>query len=308
MYYSISDMLNFNIRRADLNLLVAFDALYKERSVTRAASRLSLTQPTVSGMLRRLRDTFDDELFVRTSHGIVPTPRADGIAPRVAELLDDIGLLLAPDAFDPTSSAFTVRVCGSDYLLHTILDTFAERLLRTAPGARVSILPRPAEGVARQLENGEIDLVLSDRELAVPDLPSRFLYRDDFVCLSSYGDLADGQDITLDRFCELEHGFVDPTGGSFRGPIDDALEAVGRKRNVVLAVPGFAMLLELMKSRPLLAFVPVRIAAAFDHGFSRARTPLELPHLEIVASWHPRMTRDPKHVWLRETLVSIANT
>ena len=158
-------MQNFNIRHADLNLLVAFDALYKERSVTRAASRLSLTQPTVSGMLRRLRETFDDDLFVRTSHGIVPTPRAEAIAPRVAELLDDIGLLLAPDAFDPTSSAFTVRVCGSDYLLHTILDTFAETVLRTAPSARVSILPRPAEGVARQLESGEIDLVLSDREL-----------------------------------------------------------------------------------------------------------------------------------------------
>ncbi|WP_434054817.1 MAG: LysR family transcriptional regulator [Roseibium sp.] len=300
-------MRNINIRSVDLNLLVAFDALYKERSVTRAASRIALTQPTVSGMLKRLRDTFDDDLFVRTSHGIVPTPRADAIAPRVADLLDDIGLLLSPDDFDPASSAFTVRVCGSDYLLHTILDTFAESVLQTAPRARVSVLPRPAEGIARQLESGEIDLILSDRELTVPDLPARFLYRDDFVCLSSYADIADGDDISLDRFCEREHGFVDPTGGSFHGPIDDALEAVGRKRNMVLAVPGFAMLLQLMKSRPMLAFVPVRIAAAFDHGFSRVRTPLDLPHLEIVASWHPRMTRDPKHKWLRETLVSIAN-
>lgn len=301
-------MRKLNIRHIDLNLLITFDALYKERSVTRAASRLSLTQPTVSGMLKRLRDSLDDDLFVRTSHGIVPTPRADAIAPRVASLLDEIGLLLAPDDFDPAGSAFTVRVCGSDYLLHTILDTFAQRLLQAAPKARVSILPRPAEGLARQLESGVIDLVLSDRELAVPDLPARFLYRDDFVCLSSYEDFTDGEDITLDRFCELEHGFVDPTGGSFHGPIDDALASVGRKRNVVLAVPGFAMLLDLMKARRLLAFVPVRIAGAFDHGFARVRTPLELPHLEIVASWHPRMSRDPKHKWLRETLVSIANT
>lgn len=297
----------FNIRRMDLNLLIAFDALYKERSVTRAAFRLSLTQPTVSGMLKRLRDTFDDDLFVRTSHGIVPTPRADGIASRVADLLEEVGLLLAPDEFDPASSAFTVRICGSDYLQHTILETFTERILKTAPNARVSILPRPADGAATQLESGEIDLMLSDRELAVPDLPARILYRDGFVCLSSYRDFEDDEEIGLDRLCSLDHAFVDPTGGSFRGPIDDALAKAGRERNVMLAVPTFAMLLQLMKSKRLLAFVPGRVADTFDHGFSRVRTPLEMPYLEIVAIWHPRMTRDPKHKWLRETLVSVAN-
>ncbi len=300
-------MSKINIRNTDLNLLVAFDALYSERSVTRAASRLSLTQPTVSGMLKRLRETFDDDLFVRTSHGIVPTPRADGIASRVADLLEEIGLLLVSDDFDPGRSSFTARICGSDYLQHTILGSFTEKVFLAAPHARVSILPRPADGVAGQLERGEIDLILSDRELAVPDLPARILYKDGFVCLSSYGNFEEGEEIALDRLCSLDHAFVDPTGGSFRGPIDDTLAAAGIERNVVLAVPTFAMLLQMMKSKSLLAFVPGRIAETFDHGFSRIRTPLELPYLEIVASWHPRMTRDPKHKWLRETLVSVAN-
>jgi len=299
-------MANLNIRNVDLNLLVAFDALYKERSVTRAATRLSLTQPTVSGMLKRLRDSFDDDLFVRTSHGIVPTPRADGIASKVADLLEEIGLLLAPYEFDPARSAFTARICGSDYLQHTILERLTEELLQTAPQARISILPRPAEGVARQLESGEIDLILSDRELAVPDLPARVLYKDDFVCLSSYPDFENGAEISLERLCALNHAFVDPTGGSFHGPIDDALATAGKERNVVLAVPTFSMLLQLMKSRELLAFVPGRIADTFDHGFARVWTSLDLPYLEIVAIWHPRMTRDPKHKWLRETLVSVA--
>ncbi|WP_298983586.1 LysR family transcriptional regulator [uncultured Roseibium sp.] len=299
-------MSKVNIRSVDLNLLVAFDALYKERSVTKAATRLSLTQPTVSGMLKRLREVFEDELFVRTSHGIIPTPRAEAIALQVNEVLEDIRLLLAPDTFDPASSEFTVRICGSDYLQHTIFNAFTEKILDIAPRARVSVLPRPATGILDQLKKGEIDLIVSDRDLALPDLPGRALYKDDFVCLSSYSNAKDNEEMSLDRLCEHRHAFVDPTGGSFRGPIDEVLAARGMSRNVVLAVPTFAMLIHLMKSRGLIAFIPERIARSFEHSFARIRTPLELPYLDIVANWHPRMNRDARHIWLRETLLGIA--
>ena len=136
-----------NIRNVDLNLLVAFDALFDEHNVTRAADRLALTQPTVSGMLKRLRDVFGDDLFVRTSHGIIPTPRAEAIAVPVKELLANAQILLAPDAFDPARADFTVRLCGSDYLQQTIIRIFTDEILKSAPNARVSVLPRPSGGV-----------------------------------------------------------------------------------------------------------------------------------------------------------------
>ncbi|QFT33523.1 Nodulation protein D 2 [Labrenzia sp. THAF82] len=299
-------MRNINIRSVDLNLLVTFDALYSERSVTRAATQLSLTQPTVSGMLKRLREVFEDDLFVRTSHGIIPTPKADAIALKVNEVLEEIRVLLAPDAFDPANSEFTVRVCGSDYLQHTIFNAFTEKVLDVAPRARVSVLPRPATGILDQLEKGEIDLILSDRDLALPDLPARALYTDDFVCLSSYSNVKNNDELSLEQLCEHRHAFVDPTGASFRGPIDEVLAAKGMSRHVVLAVPTFAMLIHLMKSRSLTAFIPERIARSFKHSFARIRTPLELPYLDIVANWHPRMNRDARHLWLRETLLEVA--
>lgn len=295
-----------NIRNVDLNLLVAFDALFDERNVTRAADRLALTQPTVSGMLRRLREVFEDDLFVRTSHGVVPTPRAEALAAPVKNLLADAQELLTPEDFDPAEEGFTVRLCGSDYLQQTIIRDLATEILRAAPNARVSVLPRPSTGLADLLARGEFDLALSIRDIAIPDLPARVLFRDRYVCLSSYPGRKRGRSLSLDQLCSHRHAFVDPTGGSFRGPVDLALDEAGYARRVVLAVPTFAMLFHLMQAQNLLAFVPERIAESIPHDFATVRTPLATAPLEVLANWHPRMNRDARHRWLRETLVSVA--
>lgn len=297
-----------NIRNVDLNLLVAFDALFDERNVSRAASRLALTQPTVSGMLKRLREVFDDDLFVRTSHGVTPTPRAEALAVPVKNLLADAKELLTPAGFDPAEEGFTVRLCASDYLQQTIIRDLTTGILSAAPNARVSVLPRPSTGLADLLARGEFDLALSIRDVAIPDLPARVLFRDRYVCLSSYPDTKSGQLLSLDRLCGYRHAFVDPTGGSFRGPVDEVLDEVGYKRRVVLAVPTFAMLFHLMQAQSLLAFVPQRIAGSIRHHFATVRTPLKTAPLEVLANWHPRMNKDARHRWLRETLVSVART
>src|SRR5262249_55998887 len=107
-----------NIRSVDLNLLVAFDALFDERSVTRAADRLAVTQPTVSGLLKRLRRTFSDQLFLRTSHGILPTPRAEALAGPVKDLLASAQTLVRPKSFDPATAQTTIKISRSHYLPH----------------------------------------------------------------------------------------------------------------------------------------------------------------------------------------------
>jgi DNA-binding transcriptional LysR family regulator len=297
-----------NIRNADLNLLVAFDALFDERNVTRAANRLALTQPTVSGMLKRLRALFEDDLFVRTSHGIVPTPRAEALAVSVKELLASAQSLLAPEEFDPTEAEFTARLCGSDYLQQTILSAFTDEILKRAPNARVSVLPRPSSNVTDMLARGEFDLSVSIRTVAIPELPARTLYHDRYVCLSSYKETRYGQFMSLEQLCTCRHAFVDPTGGSFRGPIDEELHRLGFERQVVLAVPTFATLMRLMEANSLMAFMPERIAKSIKHGFALIETPLETARIEVVANWHPRMNKDARHIWLRETLASVANT
>ncbi|MFA9476654.1 MAG: LysR family transcriptional regulator, partial [Filomicrobium sp.] len=130
-----------NIRNIDLNLLVAFDALYDVRNVTRAAERLSLTQPTVSGMLNRLRHLFGDPLFVRTQHGVLPTPRADALAEPVKILLANAEALVAPSVFDPRSIEMTVSISVNDYMQYALIVPFINRLRKQAPGIRLSVMP-----------------------------------------------------------------------------------------------------------------------------------------------------------------------
>ncbi|KPZ18958.1 Transcriptional regulator, LysR family [Pseudomonas syringae pv. viburni] len=162
--------MNPDIRALDLNLLKALDALLDERSVTRAADRLSLTQPAVSGMLNRLRESFDDVLFVRAQRGIVPTLRAEQLATPVKQLLADIESMLRPQAFNPLTACMTVKVASTDYALRAVVVPFLNALRKQAPNVRVSIQPVDGHELVAQLDRGDIDLVLITPENMTPGL------------------------------------------------------------------------------------------------------------------------------------------
>ena len=293
-----------NIRSADLNLLAVFDALFDERSVTRAAGRLALTQPTVSGMLARLRHDFGDELFVRTSHGVLPTPRAEELAVPIKALLVDARALFEPAEFDPARETFTVRICGSDYLQRSVISPFAAAILKAAPQARISVIQRPASGLSERLASGDIDFSVAIRPIALTSLPIQPLFNDRYLCTVRDGHPLRPGRIAPEELCAFDHAFVDPTSGSFRGPMDAVLERVGMSRRVAVSVPTFAMLFDLLRSTNLVAFVPNRLAVA-QAGLRTMEADLEIEPLEVVANWHPRVEREPRHIWLRETLAGV---
>jgi DNA-binding transcriptional LysR family regulator len=294
-----------NIRNVDLNLLVAFDALFDERSVTRAASRLARTQSAVSGMLAKLRRTFSDQLFVRTSHGILPTRRAEALAGPIKDLLASAQSLIAPDAFDPATAEGVIRLCGSDYLQHAAMSPLIREVRRRAPKMRLLVAPRPATGVADLLARGEVDLCLSLRELAIPDLPARLLYRDRYICVARKGHPLRGRRITTKQLCTFDHLIVDPTGRSFVGPVDAALAARGHQRRVASAVPSFPLLLEVLQFGDFFAFVPERLLQKRRSDLKTFQTDLAIPPLEVVANWHPRAAGDAQHKWLRDLLAEV---
>jgi len=292
-----------DIRGIDLNLLIAFDALFHERSVTRAAGRLRITQPALSGMLKRLRRAFSDQLFVRTSHGVLPTPRAEALAAPVKDLLQAAQSLITPETFDPAHSDTTITLCGSDYVQHAIMRPLIHEIRKIAPGIRVSMVPRPAVGLPDALARGEIDVCLGTRELAVPDLPSRKLYRDRYVCVARKQHPVRTKRIPTKRLCSFDHVLVSPTGGSFRGPIDDVLAALDCERRVAVVVPTFHVLFDILGSDDFIAFVPERLARHRTGELQMLEVEFDTPTIEIVASWHPRVANDARHKWLRELLV-----
>ncbi|MFP6562476.1 LysR family transcriptional regulator [Paraburkholderia sp. B3] len=294
--------MNSDIRTMDLNLLKALDALLDERNVTRAAARLSLTQPAVSGMLTRLRERFGDPLFVRTQRGIVPTARALELAVPVKQILSEIEGLLRPAAFNPVTASMVLTIAATDYALRAVVAPFLSVLRREAPGIRVAVLPVQDARLHAQLERGEIDLALVTLESTAADLHARRLFEERYICImrADHPGAAKGR-LTLDRFCALDHALVSYTGGSFEGVTDEALARLGRARRVTLSVTSFLVLPEILRQSDLIAVVPGRLTSHAD-GLVQFEPPLDIPGFTKYAVWHERRHHDAGHRWVRELL------
>src|SRR5258708_2528110 len=235
----ITFMNGVHLGAIDLNLLVALDALLAERSVTRAAFRIGITQSAASHALARLRKLTGDELLVRGRGGMVPTVRAEAMGAPLRRALEDIkGTLSSPGAFDPKTARLRVFISTSDYAEVVLLPGIIARLMRDAPGVQLRVLT-PKEGLASDLASGKLDIAL------MPLLPSeegpgirtRRILEERFVCIARRGHpLAKKRALTLSRFAGASHVLISPWGieGGF---VDDALARLGLRRNVALGGP-----------------------------------------------------------------------
>ena len=292
-----------DIRLIDLNLLKALDALLDERNVTRAAERLALTQPAVSGMLTRLRECFGDPLFVRAQRGIVPTLRALELAGPVKQLLGDVEALLKPPVFDPATASVTLTIASTDYALRAVVVPFLSALRTHAPGIRAAVLPVDDKRLPTQFERGDIDLALITPENTPTGLHSRRLFDEQYACVlrADHPDATSGR-LSLDRFCALDHALVSYSGGSFSGVTDEALAAIGRQRRVVVSVTSFLILPEILRVSDLIAVVPRRLATPAE-GLVVLDPPIAVQGFTETVAWHERTHRDPGQRWLRELLL-----
>jgi DNA-binding transcriptional LysR family regulator len=216
---------------------VLLAALLDERNVTRAAARLGYTQPTISGMLKRLRDIFADPLFVRTQRGLLPTIRAQALAIPLKQVLADSRALIARDVFDPASAEVTLTISTNDYMQHALMVPFVKMLRKEARRIRLAIAPPIIDGLGDALASGRVDLAITIPEFAMSDLPSRLLYRERYVVVvRPQHPLARRGAVTIKHFCNYDHVLVSPTGGSFEGPTDRALARLRLRRNVRYSV------------------------------------------------------------------------
>ncbi|MDE1179401.1 LysR family transcriptional regulator [Paraburkholderia sp.] len=292
----------------DLNLLKALDALLDERNVTRAAQRLSLTQPAVSAMLTRLRDSFGDPLFVRTQRGIVPTARALELEGPLKQILADVESMLQPPSFDPAVADMTLTIAATDYALQAVVVPFLSALRRHAPGLRTVVLPVQHERLYEQMQRGDIDLALITPETTPPDLHARRLFDERYVCVMRDGHPdARKKTLSLDRFCALDHALVSYNGGSLTGVTDDALTRIGRARRVTVSVTSFLVLPEILGSSDLIAVVPSRLATHAS-GLAVFEPPVEIPGFTKTVAWHERTHHAPGHRWARALLAEVCES
>jgi len=291
-----------DLRHLDLNLLKAFDALMDERNVTRAAERLAVTQPAVSGMLTRLRDNFDDTLFVRAQRGVVPTQRAQELAAPIKQILAEVNALLQPQEFDPTTARFTVQIAATDYALRAVVLPLLPVLRRQAPNIRVAVRALHQEHLAAQFERGEVDLALLTPESVSADLHSRHLFDERYICVLRSGHPeACCEQISMERFCALDHALVSLDGDPFHGVTDRTLTELGHRRHVAVSLLSFLALLELLRNSDLISLLPEKLLKDVE-GLTQVEPPLTVPGFTKVAAWHERSHRDPGQAWVRQIL------
>lgn len=293
-----------DIKTLDLNLLKALDALLDEHNVTRAAARLGVTQPAMSGMLTRLRKTFDDPLFVRAQRGIVPTQRCLELAGPLKQVIGEIGALLQPLVFEPATATQTFTIAATDYALRAIAIPFLAALKQQAPQIRVALVPVDDRQIYAQLERGDIDLALLTPDSTPPDLHARALFDERYVCVlrSDHPALQRSRKrLSIDQFCALDHALVSYLGGGFRGVTDAALATLGKHRQVTLSAQSFLIVPEILRASDRVAILPSRLVAGVD-GLTMLEPPIDVPGFTKVAAWHARTHRDAAQRWLRQLL------
>lgn len=301
-------MREVDLRRIDLNLLVALEALLEERNVTRAAARLGMSQPAASRALGRLRASFSDALLVDGPRGYMLTARAEGLRPVLRQTLAGIGEMLEARRFDPATTTGSVRVLMTDLHAAVLAPRLLSRLAREAPAVDLDILP-PGPAIMEMLGNDAADAVVGAIEEAPAGIRRRKLFEDRYVTLMRTGHPAAGRKLTLEKYLALDHIVISITGTG-PAPVDQLLSAMGRSRRVRARVPNFFAAMEIAACSDLVMTLPESLArtAAGAARFVMRPPPVDPGPIALNLLWHARHQDAPHHVWLRNLIVASAHS
>jgi DNA-binding transcriptional LysR family regulator len=285
--------------RPDLNLLVTLDVLLSEGSVARAAQRLRLSPSAMSRALARLRATTGDPLLVRAGRGLVPTPRALALTGLVSELVQDAEAVLRPaEKLDLAALRRTFTLRASEGFAETFGPGLIARLSKEAPGVRLRFMQKPNKD-SGPLRDGSVDLEAGVIGTTTgPEVRTQILFRDRFIGVVRKGHPLTSGRITPTRYAAGRHVLASRRGLD-RGPIDEALEQLGLKREIAMIVGGFSTALAFARTTDLIAGVPERGTASLRAGLHSFRLPVATSELTVSLLWHPRLDSDPAHRWLR---------
>lgn len=296
-----------DLRRHDLNLLVALEALLDEASVTRAAARLNLSQSAVSAALERLRHTFKDPILVRAGNRMEPTSLARRLqGPLKAALASVQATLQVARRFDPATAVLHARFGLSDYGGFLILPPLHRVLQREAPGITLDVLPKHKNDVLLRLPTGEIDLATAADVPQRPGLFSMPLVEERFVVAVRRGHPLSRGRLRLAKLLEYPHVTV-TAHGTTDANVGRAFKDQGHSRRVAVTVPMFASAIALAAETDLVAIVPERVARWLAPRFDLRllEPPLDIPGYTLSLCWHLRTEHDPAHRFLREQVLAV---
>ncbi len=301
--------------KIELSLIRAFHTVITERSVSRAALKLSTSQPAVSGQLKRLRALIGDPLLVRAGGGMVPTSMALSLLPAAAQVLQGAQALFgghaAPRAFAPASATQTFRIAASDYLDPLFLPALVGRVRELAPGVGLDILPLTRDYDYRaHLARGEVDLVVGNWLQPPGELHLGRLISDEIVCLvaADHPAARNPRQWTVDRYLASEHIAPTPLHAGGRGVVDDHLQARGLERRIVVRCPHFGLAPAMVARSSLVLTTGRQFCARYLGSLAVrvVRCPVDFPPLTYYQLWHDLTHASAGVRWLREQVRDVA--
>ena len=295
-----------NLTDFDLNLLVVFDAIFREKSLTRAGQRLNLSQPAISHSLSRLRVAFEDPLFVRHGNQMEPTPLAEELRQNVRNILDLAeNTLEDKGSFEPERSTRTFYIGIQDYPMLPLFPRLILVLKPEAPQIKIRTRHLSKERRKNALEDGELDLVIGITQDFGSNIQQQEIFRDKEVCIFRKDHPVIGNDLTLEEYLKAE--FISQASNDLEeNPIDIQLQEMGHQRKIRLAVDNEIIIPQLVSKTDYLANVTQLVAKEFAARLPINILPIPIPveEFQIVQYWHIRNQEDAAHNWLRKTIKS----
>lgn len=298
------------LRDADLNLLVAFDALMRECHVTRAANLLEISQSSMSLALAKLRVLFHDPLLIKSGNALIPTVRARELMPQVEQVLRNVDLLIHEQLpFDPAQAQQVITMIAVDYIDFVVMPTLMGALGREAPDVSLRLINPNPRRLGEIMSRGDIDLALSYFPTPPENIRTKPLFTDRLVGIARDGHPMFERPLSLERFCAFGHVAIEPGEGAtmYNALVDDALRKTGKQRRVVLSKPTFLGVPFVIAQTDLIATLPERLVQRFtDIAPVRIfEPPLQLDRLNVVLMWHDRTHNNPLHRWMRELVARL---
>ena len=301
------------LKQADFALLPALEALLEEANITRAATRLGISQPSLSAKLTQLRELLGDQLLVSAGNGrgMVLTPGARVLRGQVDQAMRSARAALSSSiSFDPLTSDATFRIVGNDNAAALALTSLlAEVAANGARGLRIALLRPDGRSLAERLESGDADLAVAMDEppAGTNHLHRRPILKDGFATAQRKGHPRGSGPLDLDAFCAAGHLMVATQQSSFSGTVDDALRRLGRKRRVTLSIHAYALAPLIVAETDLLTTLPRRLLERFSDRLDLFEPPLELGTFTLVALWHERTHDHPASRWVRDRIFAAGN-
>lgn len=290
-----------NIMNERLKLLSTFKVVFSERTLGDAAQVLGCSQSSVSKQLQKLRDWFEDDLFVRTGGGMQPTARATALIERIEAVLAQIEALSDSAPFNPRVLEGRFVIQTTDEITQRLAAPLIRSLQQQAPAVRLGITRLEKDYAIRELESGRVDIVISVNWGAPEQLIQKRMFEEHFVVVMGAGHRLARKRLTLETYADASHLMVAPLD-SQRGFIDEVMDSHGLSRRLVATVPGFSEITPALLGNEFLVTLPSRVAerlSATDQLVVRP-LPFSAPSYNYYMFWHRRFASDPRHHWLRQ--------